>query len=80
MTNNLRPNFQVREVLTETFGQNPALLKASIPTAIADNLQAVATEYSRSPATSNAGRVLRFLAKIVPVSVIVKILAHQLSK
>ena len=39
-----------------------------------------ATKYSQSPATTNAGRILRFIAKIVPVGVVVKLFAHKLSK
>jgi hypothetical protein len=46
-----------------------------------DNLlQNAATKYSQSPATTNAGRFLRFIAKIVPVHIVVKMFAHKLSK
>jgi len=43
-------------------------------------LQEAATKYSQSPATTNAGRWLRFIARIVPVETVVKIFAHKLSK
>lgn len=60
--------------------QKSPLRITNVPDEITGGLQKAATEYSRSPATTNAGRVLRFIAKVVPVSVIVKILAHQMSK
>ena len=43
-------------------------------------LQESATKYSQSPATTNAGRWLRFIARILPVETVVKIFAHKLSK
>ena len=51
-----------------------------IPIEIQKSLQKVATDYSRSPATTNAGRFLRILASVIPVDLVVKILAHKLSK
>jgi hypothetical protein len=48
---------------------------------IIDNLlQEAATKYSQSPATTNAGKWLRFIAKVVPVGLVVKLFAHKLSK
>lgn len=43
-------------------------------------LQNAATAYSDSAATTNAGRWLRFIAKVIPVSTIVKIFAHKMKK
>ena len=51
-----------------------------IPKKIEDNLQKVATEYSNSPATTNAGRILRFVARIIPVNVVIQLFAHKLGK
>jgi len=45
-----------------------------------DVLQNAATNYSQSTSTTNAGRWLRFVASIIPVSTIIKIFAHKLSK
>ena len=55
-------------------------MEDKIPQEIKDGFQKMATDYSNSEATTNAGRVLRFLAKIIPVDVVIKILSHQLSK
>lgn len=52
----------------------------TIPTEVVSILQKAATSYSQSPATTNAGRWLRFLAKIIPPEMVVKIFAHQLKK
>jgi hypothetical protein len=43
-------------------------------------LENAAKKYTESPATSNAGFFLRFLAKVTPWKVIVKMFAHKLSK
>ena len=43
-------------------------------------LKESAKKYSESPATTNAGRWLRFIARIIPVETVVKIFAHKLSK
>jgi hypothetical protein len=50
-----------------------------IPTEVQDVLQNAAKTYSASPATTNAGRWLRFIARVVPVSMIVKLFAHKLN-
>jgi|LakMenE01Jun11ns_1017448.scaffolds.fasta_scaffold5380000_2 hypothetical protein len=39
-----------------------------------------AMEYSKSEATTGAGRWLRFLVRFVPVETIIKALAHKISK
>ena len=51
-----------------------------IPEPIKNALDKVATEYSRSEATTNAGRFLRFVSRLFPPSAIIKIFAHKLSK
>ena len=50
-----------------------------IPQPIKDALDKVATQYSQSPATTNAGRVLRFFAKFISVDTIIKLFAHKLA-
>jgi hypothetical protein len=42
------------------------------------NAVGVATKYSRSPATTNAGRVLRFISRIIPTSIVYNILAFKI--
>ena len=49
-----------------------------IPQPIKDALDKVAKDYSQSPATTNAGRVLRFFASFISVDTIVKLFAHKL--
>lgn len=49
-----------------------------IPKPIKEALDAAAKNYSDSPATTNAGRVLRFLAKFISVDVAIKLFAHKL--
>lgn len=53
--------------------------KIEIPTEIKNELQAVAKKYSESKATTNAGRFLRFIARIIPVETVIKIFAQKLS-
>jgi len=55
-------------------------IKNTIPTEIADSLQKAATAYAESTATTNAGVVLRLVAKIIPVSFAIKLFAHLLRK
>lgn len=54
--------------------------KKQIPPVVKDALQEAATNYANSPHTTNAGRWLRLLAKILPVSTVIKIFSHQLKK
>ncbi len=49
-----------------------------IPEPIKEALDKVATQYSQSPATTNAGRVLRFICKFIKPTTIVKMFAHKL--
>jgi hypothetical protein len=51
-----------------------------IPVEITNLLDEAAKKYSESKATTNAGAVLRFLAKFVSTSTIVKLFAHKLVK
>ena len=51
-----------------------------IPKPIQDALEKVATNYSQSPHTTNAGKILRIIAGLIPVSTIVKIFAYKLSR
>lgn len=54
-----------------------------IPEIIVDainyKLEKAITKYAESPYTTNAGAVLRFVAKILPVSWLIKMLAHKIS-
>jgi hypothetical protein len=52
-------------------------MKNEIPQPIKDALHKVAKQYSESPATTNAGRILRFIAKFVSVDTITKLFAHK---
>lgn len=51
-----------------------------IPEPIKEVLDAAAYEYSISPATTNAGRVLRFISKFFKPTTIIKMFAHKLTK
>ena len=55
-------------------------MEKEIPDVLKNGLQEVATAYSNSEATTNAGRILRFIAKIIPVSVVLQLFAHKLKK
>lgn len=50
-----------------------------IPQPLQDALNESAKAYSNSPATTNAGRILRFIARILPPTTIIKLFAHKLS-
>ena len=51
----------------------------NLPTPIVDLLDAGANAYSESTATTNAGRVLRFISKFIKPSTIIKLFAHKIS-
>ena len=51
-----------------------------IPEPVQELLDSAATEYSRSPATTNAGRILRFICRFIKPTTIIKMFAHKLSK
>ena len=52
----------------------------NIPQPIQEVLDAAAYEYSISPATTNAGRVLRFISKFFKPTTIIKMFAHKMTK
>lgn len=54
-------------------------MKKQIPQEVQDALDAAAKKYADSKATTNAGRVLRFLSRFVSVNTVLKIFAHKLS-
>lgn len=51
-----------------------------IPQPIQEVLDAAAYEYSISPATTNAGRILRFISRFFKPTTIIKMFAHKLNK
>jgi hypothetical protein len=51
-----------------------------IPVEITNLLDEAAKKYSESKATTDAGVVLRFIAKFVSVDTVVKLFAHKLVK
>lgn len=53
-------------------------MNKEIPNEIQNILDKAAQKYSQSEATTNAGRVLRFIAGIIPASTIIKLFAHKL--
>lgn len=55
-------------------------MKKEIPDVLKNGLQEVATAYSNSKATTNAGVVLRFIARIIPVNLVLQLFAHKLKK
>ena len=55
-------------------------MKKQIPNVIKNGLQEAATAYANSKHTTNAGFVLRFIARIVPVDTVIKLFAHVLKK
>jgi hypothetical protein len=53
-------------------------MKKEIPSIIKLALDQAAQQYSQSPATTNAGRILRFVARFITVDTIIKLFAHKL--
>ena len=51
-----------------------------VPIEIVDVLQDAATKYSESTYTTNAGKILRVIDKVIPVSLIVKLFTHKLNR
>lgn len=49
----------------------------NIPEPIKDALDEAANSYSLSPATTNAGRFLRFISRFIKPSTIIKLFAHK---
>lgn len=54
-------------------------MKKEIPPLVKKVLNNAAKTYSESKATTNAGRVLRFICRFVSVDTVVKLFAHKLS-
>jgi len=52
----------------------------NIPAPIVDLLDAGATAYSDSLATTNAGRILRFISRFLKPSTIIKMFAHKMTR
>lgn len=52
-------------------------VKKELPKEVTDILDKAAKVYSESEATTNAGRWLRFIAKFIQPSIIIKIFAYQ---
>jgi hypothetical protein len=52
-------------------------MEKQIPQEIKDGLDQVAKQYSESTATTNAGRVLRFICRFIKPSTIAKMVAHK---
>jgi hypothetical protein len=53
-------------------------MKKEIPIQVKNVLDNAAKTYSKSKATTNAGRVLRFICRFVSVDTVVKLFAHKL--
>lgn len=53
-------------------------MKKKIPIYIQRGLDEAAKAYSDSPSTTNAGAVLRFLARFISVETVIKLFAHKL--
>jgi hypothetical protein len=56
------------------------MTEQKIPSEITDIVKEVAIKYSESPATTNAGRVLRFFSRFITIDTVIKILAHKVDK
>jgi hypothetical protein len=55
-------------------------MKNQLPPIIEMALNEAAKKYSESPATTNAGRVLRFLSRFITVDTVVKLFAYKFNK
>lgn len=61
----------LKEVVTEVAIESVDPIKSMLDEA--------ANAYSDSPATTNAGRILRFISRFIKPSTIIKLFAHKLS-
>lgn len=59
---------------------NKTNIMKKVPVELTNLLDEAAKRYSESKATTNAGVVLRFLAKFVSTETIIKLFAHKLVK
>lgn len=48
-----------------------------LPTVIGQAVDEMTKKYSESPATTNAGRVLRFVARFVTLDMLIKLVVHK---
>jgi len=48
-----------------------------LPPIIGKVVDELAKKYSESPATTNAGRILRFVARFVTLDTLIKLVAHK---
>lgn len=53
-------------------------MKKQIPPLVKIVLDDAAKTYSESPATTNAGRVLRFISRFITVDMVIQLFAHKL--
>jgi len=51
--------------------------RKEFPPVINHAINDLTRKYSESPATTNAGRVLRFVAKFVTVDMLLKLITHK---
>jgi len=52
-------------------------MEKNIPPIVNQALNELTKKYSESTATTNAGRILRFIARVVPLDVLLKIIVHK---
>jgi len=50
-----------------------------LPPIIGEAVNDLAKKYSESPHTTNAGRILRIFARVVPLDTLLKIINHKAS-
>lgn len=51
--------------------------KIDLPPVVGNALNNLQQKYAESPATTNAGRILRTVARFVPLDLLLKILVHK---
>ena len=56
------------------------IVDLELPKEVEDALNGAAKKYSESKATTNAGVALRFLARFIKVSTVLKLFAHKVNK
>ena len=72
---------ELEQLKDETMNKTENVIKGmeNLPTPIVELLDAGANAYSESLATTNAGRVLRFISRFIKPSTIIKLFAHKFS-
>ena len=53
--------------------------KEAVKNALTKTVSKALKQYSKSTATTNAGRILRFIANILPLETIIEIAAHKVA-